>query len=129
MCFQYGLEHVCVGDLLRDEIEAGTDAGARAKTYMNQGALVPNEIVVEMVKHSLASSKAKTNGWLLDGYPRSLEQAMAIEEEHIRPDIFLLLKVPHHWKLMRSCLRCRTMHWWNVSSDGEWIQKLERFTI
>lgn len=89
------MEHICVGDLLRAEIAAGTDAGAKAKEYMNRGELVPNEIVVDMVKNSLASDRAKSYGWLLDGYPRSLEQATAIEKENIRPDIFLLLNVDY----------------------------------
>ena len=82
-----------MGDLLREEIAAGTDAGARAKGYMDRGELVPNEIVVDMVQHSISSDKAQSKGWLLDGYPRSLDQAMAIEEKNIRPDVFLLLNV------------------------------------
>eukprot|EP00210_Caulerpa_lentillifera_P004783 g4566.t1 len=90
----YGLEHICVGDLLRAEIASGTDAGTRAKEYMNRGELVPNEIVVDMVKNNLLTNRAVSNGWLLDGYPRSLDQAEAIEKENIRPDIFLLLNVP-----------------------------------
>lgn len=90
---KYGLEHICVGDLLRAEIAAGTAAGAKAKEYMNRGELVPNEIVVDMVKNNISNSTASSNGWLLDGYPRSLDQAMAIEKENIRPDIFLLLNV------------------------------------
>lgn len=83
-----------MGDLLRAEIDAGTSFGARAKEFMNRGELVPNEIVVNMVKNCISKGTAVTNGWLLDGYPRSLEQAMAIEKENIRPDIFLLLNVP-----------------------------------
>ena len=82
-----------MGDLLRAEIEAGSPEGTRAKEYMNRGELVPNEIVVDMVKNSLSSDKALSKGWLLDGYPRSLDQATAIETENIRPDIFLLLDV------------------------------------
>eukprot|EP00210_Caulerpa_lentillifera_P007220 g6907.t1 len=61
---------------------------------MNRGELVPNEIVVDMVKNNLLTNRATSNGWLLDGYPRSLDQAEAIEKENIRPDIFLLLNVP-----------------------------------
>lgn len=60
---------------------------------MNRGELVPNEIVVDMVKNRLVSDRATSQGWLLDGYPRSLDQANAIEKENIRPDIFLLLNV------------------------------------
>ncbi|GMH36242.1 hypothetical protein BSKO_04110 [Bryopsis sp. KO-2023] len=88
---KYGLAHICVGDILRDQIKKGTDAGKRAKGFMDNGNLVPNEIVVGMVKSALSEAK---QGWLLDGYPRSQEQADAIEKENVRPDIFLLLEVP-----------------------------------
>lgn len=61
---------------------------------MDRGDLVPNEVVVDMVKNRLAQSDVAQHGWLLDGYPRSLEQAEAIEAVGIRPDIFLLIDVP-----------------------------------
>jgi len=61
---------------------------------MDSGALVPNEVVVEMVKNKLAEPEVAARGWLLDGYPRSGEQAEAIEAENIRPDVFLLINVP-----------------------------------
>jgi adenylate kinase len=61
---------------------------------MDAGALVPDEVVVGMVKARLAQPDAAARGWLLDGYPRSGSQAEAIEREGIRPDVFLLLEVP-----------------------------------
>ena len=61
---------------------------------MDAGALVPDEVVVDMVKSRLAQPDAAERGWLLDGYPRSGSQAEAIEREGIRPDLFLLLEVP-----------------------------------
>lgn len=91
---KYGLIHISVGDLLRAEVAAGTPAGKKAKSFMDSGALVPNEVVVEMVKNKLAEPEVASNGWLLDGYPRSGEQAEAIEAENIRPDVFLLINVP-----------------------------------
>jgi adenylate kinase len=91
---EYGLVHISVGDLLRAEVAAGTPAGMKAKQYMDNGDLVPNEVVVEMVKNKLAEPEVAKNGWLLDGYPRSAEQAEAIEAENIRPDVFLLINVP-----------------------------------
>jgi adenylate kinase len=91
---EYGLVHISVGDLLRAEVAAGTDAGKKAKSFMDNGDLVPNEVVVEMVKNKLAEPQVMEQGWLLDGYPRSAEQAEAIEAENIRPDVFLLVNVP-----------------------------------
>ncbi|KAI7845554.1 hypothetical protein COHA_000845 [Chlorella ohadii] len=91
---KYGLVHISVGDLLRAEVAAGTPAGKKAKSFMDNGDLVPNEVVVEMVKNKLGEDAVQQNGWLLDGYPRSGEQAEAIEKEGIRPDVFLLINVP-----------------------------------
>ncbi|KAL4450571.1 hypothetical protein ABPG77_000927 [Micractinium sp. CCAP 211/92] len=91
---KYGLVHISVGDLLRAEVAAGTPAGKKAKSFMDNGDLVPNEVVVEMVKNKLAEDDVLQKGWLLDGYPRSGEQAEAIEKEGIRPDVFLLINVP-----------------------------------
>lgn len=61
---------------------------------MDAGQLVPNSVVVEMVKSRLAQKDASENGWLLDGYPRSAEQAEAIAAAGIEPDLFLLVDVP-----------------------------------
>lgn len=91
---EYGLVHVSVGDLLRAEVAAQTPAGKKAKSFMDNGDLVPNDVVVEMVKNKLAEPQAVEKGWLLDGYPRSAEQAEAIEAENIRPDLFILVNVP-----------------------------------
>ncbi|GJN12653.1 hypothetical protein PR202_ga30948 [Eleusine coracana subsp. coracana] len=91
---KYGVVHISAGDLLRAEIAAGTENGKQAKEFMEKGQLVPDEIVVNMVKDRLLQPDAQENGWLLDGYPRSYSQAMALETLNIRPDIFLLLEVP-----------------------------------
>ncbi|XP_043706473.1 adenylate kinase 2, chloroplastic [Telopea speciosissima] len=90
---KYGLVHIAAGDLLRAEVAAGSENGKRAKEYMEKGQLVPNEIVVMMVKERLLKSDSQEKGWLLDGYPRSLSQAMALEELGIRPELFILLEV------------------------------------
>ncbi|RRT42102.1 hypothetical protein B296_00018845 [Ensete ventricosum] len=90
---KYQLVHIAAGDLLRVEIAAGTEKGKRAKEYMEKGMLVPDEIVVMMVKERLLQPDAQENGWLLDGYPRSFSQAKALEGLGIRPDIFVLLDV------------------------------------
>lgn len=88
------LVHISVGDLLRAEVAAGSPEGLRAREFMDAGSLVPNEVVVDMVKNRLAQPDAAESGWLLDGYPRSGEQAEAIQQASIRPDIFLLINVP-----------------------------------
>ena len=60
---------------------------------MKAGELVPDEVVITMVKNRLAEDDAQTKGWLLDGYPRSASQAAALKEAGIEPDVFLLLEV------------------------------------
>ncbi|XP_073226131.1 adenylate kinase, chloroplastic isoform X2 [Cicer arietinum] len=90
---KYGLVHVAAGDLLRAEIETGSENGKSAKEYMEKGQLVPDEIVVMMVKERLLKPDSVENGWLLDGYPRSLSQATALKELGFKPDIFILLEV------------------------------------
>ncbi|PIA40947.1 hypothetical protein AQUCO_02300014v1 [Aquilegia coerulea] len=91
---KYGLVHIAAGDLLRAEVAAGSENGKRAKEYMEKGELVPNEIVVMMVKDRLLQPDSQENGWLLDGYPRSSSQAKALEDLGIHPDLFILLDVP-----------------------------------
>ncbi|KAL5715763.1 adenylate kinase [Ranunculus cassubicifolius] len=91
---KYGLVHIAAGDLLRAEVAAGSENGKRAKEYMEKGKLVPNEIVVMMVKDRLLQPDSQENGWLLDGYPRSSSQAKALEDLGIHPDLFILLDVP-----------------------------------
>jgi len=88
-----GLTHISAGDLLRAEVANGTENGKTAKEYMDAGKLVPNDIIITMIKDRLAQPDAQA-GWLLDGYPRSKDQADALEEADIRPEVFLLLEVP-----------------------------------
>lgn len=98
---KYGLVHIAAGDLLRAEIAAGSENGKQAKEYMEKGLLVPDKIVVTMVKERLLQRDAQENGWLLDGYPRSLSQATALENLEIRPDLFIFLDVPEEILVQR----------------------------
>ncbi|KNA22527.1 hypothetical protein SOVF_033150 [Spinacia oleracea] len=91
---KYGLVHIAAGDLLRAEISSGSENGKQAKEYMDKGQLVPDEIVVMMVKDRLLQPDSQEKGWLLDGYPRSLSQAIALKDLGFQPDLFILLEVP-----------------------------------
>lgn len=70
---------ISTGDLLRNSIAAGTAVGLEAKKYMDEGKLVPTEIVLKMLKERIAQDDTK-NGYILDGFPRSLEQAELLED-------------------------------------------------
>ncbi|PJA16228.1 MAG: adenylate kinase, partial [Candidatus Diapherotrites archaeon CG_4_10_14_0_2_um_filter_31_5] len=73
-----GLVQISAGDLLRAEVKAETDLGKKAKEIMNAGELVPDELVAELVEKKI--EKEKSNGVILDGYPRTLTQAELLEK-------------------------------------------------
>ena len=76
---KYGFPHISTGDILRDNISRGTDLGKEAKSYMDAGELVPDELVDSLVKDRLSQDDVK-DGFLLDGYPRNISQAKALDQ-------------------------------------------------
>jgi adenylate kinase len=75
----FGLLHLSTGDLLRSEIAAGTTLGLEAKKFMDKGELVPDEVVIGMIKSKLdANPEAK--GFIFDGFPRTVDQAKALDK-------------------------------------------------
>jgi len=73
------LVHIASGDLFRQALEQGTELGLRAKSYMEKGVLVPDEITIQMVLERLAALEGEA-GVILDGFPRNLEQAKALDQ-------------------------------------------------
>ena len=73
------LVHISTGDMFRDNIKAGTPLGVLAKSYIDHGDLVPDQVTIDMLKARL-SEKDCENGFLLDGFPRTLPQAEALEK-------------------------------------------------
>ncbi|GEL07448.1 adenylate kinase [Salisediminibacterium halotolerans] len=76
---KYGIPHISTGDMFRAAIKNGTELGKEAKSYMDEGALVPDEVTVGIVKERLSQDDCK-NGFLLDGFPRTVAQATALED-------------------------------------------------
>lgn len=76
---KYNLYHLSTGDMLRAEIASGTALGNRVKGLMDRGELVPDEVVVEMIASRIDAGKSKS-GFLYDGFPRTVEQALALEK-------------------------------------------------
>lgn len=72
---RYNIPHISTGDIFRENIKAGTDLGKEAKGYMDKGLLVPDEIVVSIVRDRLTKDDCK-EGFLLDGFPRTVNQAV-----------------------------------------------------
>lgn len=75
---KYNIAHISTGDLLRAAVQAGTDLGKKAKAIMDSGELVPDDIVLGMIQERLAKPDAR-NGFILDGFPRNIPQAQALD--------------------------------------------------
>ena len=76
---KYGVPHISTGDIFRANIKNGTELGQKAKTYMDQGLLVPDELTVALVIDRIQNEDCK-NGFVLDGFPRTIPQAEALDE-------------------------------------------------
>src|SRR3989338_2108066 len=74
-----GIPHIATGDMLRENVAKKTKLGMKAKSYMDSGALVPDDLVIEMIKERLQRKDCK-NGFILDGFPRTIYQADEIEK-------------------------------------------------
>lgn len=76
---KYGIPHISTGDIFREEIAKGTELGRKVKEYVEKGLLVPDEIVIEVVKQRLSQPDCQ-KGFILDGFPRTLKQAEALDQ-------------------------------------------------
>lgn len=89
---QLGYAHISTGDLLRAAVKEGTELGKKAKGYMDEGALVPDALVIDLLKEALEGEEAE-KGFILDGFPRTIPQANALDAE-ISVDKVVDLAVP-----------------------------------
>ncbi len=76
---KYGIPHISTGDIFRENIKNGTELGKKAQEYMNRGELVPDDLVIEIATDRLLKDDCK-NGFLLDGFPRTVYQAEKLDE-------------------------------------------------
>jgi adenylate kinase len=76
---QYGIPHISTGDMFRAAMKEGTELGLEAKSFMDKGELVPDEVTIGIVRERLSKDDCK-NGFLLDGFPRTVPQAEALEQ-------------------------------------------------
>ena len=89
---KYHIPAIATGDILRGAIKAGTELGKAAKSYIDAGQLVPDSVVIGIIKEYLASDACK-NGFILDGFPRSIPQAEALDEMGVKIDVVLSIEV------------------------------------
>ena len=105
---KYDVAHISTGDILRANVKAGTELGKKAKSFMDAGALVPDDVIVGMMRGRLAEDDCK-NGFILDGFPRTVPQAEALTsllaEMGIKLDGVILLDVEDETVVERLCGR------------------------
>ena len=106
----YHLFHISTGDVLRDNIRRGTELGKTAKGYIDQGQLVPDELIIDILAQVLDENKDKASeGVIFDGFPRTIPQAEALEQlladRGTRIDAVVGLEVPEEELIKRILLR------------------------
>ncbi len=111
---EYGIAHISTGDLLRAAVKAQSELGKQAKEYMDAGQLVPDQLVIDLVKERLAEPDAQ-KGFMLDGFPRNIAQAQTLDGElkdmGVELDAALLVDVPfdvivERLSSRRTCRAC-----------------------
>ena len=90
---EFNIPHISTGDMLREAIKKGTNLGQKAKEVMDAGNLVSDDLIIELVKERISESDC-SQGFLFDGFPRTIPQAEALELNNIQIDGVIELKVP-----------------------------------
>ncbi|NLK39740.1 MAG: adenylate kinase [Clostridiales bacterium] len=123
---------ISTGAIIRSAIKQGTETGLLAKTYTDRGALVPDDVVVGIVKERLAADDCR-RGFILDGFPRTLAQAEALDAMGIELDLVLSIEVPDEEIIdrmggRRVCSGCgATYHMkYNPSEKGERCERCDQ---
>lgn len=101
---KYNIPQISTGDIFRKNIAGGTELGILAKSYMDKGLLVPDNVTIDLVKNRLKEDDTH-NGFLLDGFPRTIHQAEVLEalleEQSVAIDVALQIEVPREFIIQR----------------------------
>jgi adenylate kinase len=123
---QLELTHLSTGDLLREAVAGGTELGQKAEEYMKAGLLVPDEIMLGLIREQL--DVLEGGGWMLDGFPRTLPQAEALtellDEKDLSVDMVLLIDVDSEEIVgrltsRRVCGDCKAVYNLSMLPDGD----------
>ena len=133
---KYAIPAVSTGAIIREAIKNQTEMGKAAKEYTEKGALVPDDVVIGIIKERLALDDCK-NGFILDGFPRTVPQAQALEDMGVSIDFVIDIEVPDEKIIERMsgrrvCAKCGASYHtvYNPSKDGENCDKCgEKLTI
>lgn len=93
VCEKLSIPAVSTGNIIREALKNGTEMGLKAKSYIDAGQLVPDDVVIGIIKDRLAQEDCK-KGFILDGFPRTIPQAEALDEMGIRIDKVIDIEVP-----------------------------------
>ena len=92
ICNRFSIPQISTGDMLRESVRAGSSLGKKVKTVMEEGALVTDEIIIDLVKERIKRDDCK-KGYLFDGFPRTIPQAEALAQQNIQIDSVIEIKV------------------------------------
>ncbi|OLA95627.1 MAG: adenylate kinase [Candidatus Rokubacteria bacterium 13_2_20CM_69_15_2] len=115
---EWGVVHLATGDMLREALAAGTGLGLEAKRYMDRGALVPDEVIIDLMRERLARPDA-ARGFIVDGFPRTIAQAEALASllkdsgQALDRVIYFEISEPELLRRLtgrRICRRCQTVY-------------------
>eukprot|EP00927_Polykrikos_kofoidii_P056293 TRINITY_DN50446_c0_g1_i1.p1 TRINITY_DN50446_c0_g1~~TRINITY_DN50446_c0_g1_i1.p1 ORF type:complete len:337 (+),score=36.98 TRINITY_DN50446_c0_g1_i1:246-1256(+) len=101
----FGYIHVSTGDLIRANVRQGTELGRNAEKYVDAGELVPTSLIVDLVKERLMADDVRQRGCLLDGFPRTIDQAQVMFDAGIKVDKFIRIIAPDDLLVERGCGR------------------------
>lgn len=109
-----GVPQISTGDILRAAVKAGTPVGLKAKAYMDAGDLVPDEVIIGVVKERLEADDCK-KGYIFDGMPRTIAQAQALDAQNVQIDAVLSIEVPDEIIITRlggrrTCPNCGAIY-------------------
>eukprot|EP00525_Craspedostauros_australis_P007270 CAMPEP_0198122954 /NCGR_PEP_ID=MMETSP1442-20131203/36290_1 /TAXON_ID= /ORGANISM="Craspedostauros australis, Strain CCMP3328" /LENGTH=446 /DNA_ID=CAMNT_0043782071 /DNA_START=125 /DNA_END=1465 /DNA_ORIENTATION=- len=96
-----GLVHLSTGDMLREAVKQQSEEGMKAKSFMGAGELVPDEVVAGIISERLQDEDCQSRGYILDGFPRTRQQARFLKDSGISPDVTVLLDVPEDQLIQR----------------------------
>ena len=128
-----GIPQISTGNILREAVKNGTECGLKAKSYMESGALVPDEVVIGILKDRIAEDDCK-NGFILDGFPRTVPQAEALEAMGVNIDKVLSIDVPDadiqaRISGRRVCEKCGASYHIDFKPTKVEIESLKRVAV
>ena len=93
ICNKFSIPAISTGNIIREALKNGTEMGLKAKSYMDEGKLVPDDVVIVIIQERLAKDDCK-NGFILDGFPRTIPQAEALDAMGVEIDRVVSIEVP-----------------------------------